>query len=207
MHPQCSGVLFIGTHHLANVVRPKRFQKTRNSEANQWATKGLALSSLLYWNYVVHSKHKTNLYNIICGLDYVMIGANSLVSTFPQVFKSKNDVLRVCSIFVLDTTRHYTVHGNLRTYTMHQMCCVLSTLVGLTRSAYTHQWSPILLRMYSTLVCSCIFYLSLARMHSLKHFRRMPWYLPWLWHLHATICQQTSIEIAHDYHAKTTQTR
>lgn len=109
-----------------------------------------------------------------------MIGANSLVSTFPQVFKSKNDVLRVCSIFVLDTTRHYTVHGNLRTYTMHQMCCVLSTLVGLTRSAYTHQWSPILLRMYSTLVCSCIFYLSLARMHSLKHFRRMPWYLPWL---------------------------
>lgn len=202
LQPQFSGLLFIGVHHLANAVRPQRFHDTRNSDANRWATNGLTASSLLYWNYVLHSKHKTTLYNIICALDYVMIGTNSLVSTFPHVIKSKRDVIGVCCVFAMDTMRHYKVYRNIRTYKMHQIFCVLSTFVGLVRSTHTRQWSPILLRMYSTMVCSCIFYLSLARMHSFKHFRRMPWYFPWLWHLHATICQQTSIEIAHDYHQK-----
>ena len=199
LNPQLSGLLFVAVHHLANKVRPECFLESRNSDANRLATQGLTVSSLLYWNYVMHSKYKGKLYALVCALDYTMISTNAIVSTFPCAFRNNDGVKRVMGGFAIDCIRHYVTSGEMNTYKLHHACCVVSTFVGVFRSIYTKNWSPILLRLYSTSVCSLIFYLALARMHSFKQLRCMPWYLPWMWHLHATICQQTSIEIAHQY--------
>lgn len=199
LNPQLSGLLFVAVHHLANKVRPEFFLESRNSEANRLATQGLTVSSLLYWNYVMHSKYKGKLYALVCALDYTMISTTAIVSTFPCAFRDTGTVQRVMGGFAMDSFRHYVTSGEMNSYKVHHACCVVSTFVGIYRSVHTRNWSPILLRLYSTSVCSLIFYLALARMHSFKQLRRMPWYLPWMWHLHATICQQSSIEIAHQY--------
>ena len=208
LYPQLSGLLFVVVHRLTKRVRPDCFLEYRNSDAHRLANRGLALSSLLYWNYVVHYKNKQLLYNVVCAFDYMMIASTTMVSTFPQSLQTTEDWIDITSLFALDTLRHRIQHNEMNTYRGHHWCCVLSSFVGVYRSVQTHKWSPILLRLYSTCVCSIIFYLSFVKLHTVKQFRQMRWYLPWIWHLHATICQQTSIEIAyHDNQRTSAQDR
>lgn len=208
LYPQLSGVLFVAVHQLTKRVRPECFLDYRNSDAHCLANRGLALSSLLYWNYVVHCKYKRLLYNVVCAFDYVMIASTTMVSTFPQSLQTTQDWTAITSLFAVDTLRHSIQHNEMNTYRTHHWCCMLSTFVGVYRSVQSHKWSPILLRLYSTSVCSIIFYLSFGKLHTVKQFRQMRWYLPWIWHLHATICQQTSIEIAyHDSQRTSTRDR
>ena len=194
--------MFVGVHHLANAVRPAEYMPYRNTRANVLATRGLTVSSLLYWNYMRHaaSNKKNTIYALVCAFDYLMIATNSIVSTFPTVFRTPLDVCQIAAVFTTDLLRHYNTYGNVNTYYTHQACCILSTFVGLMRSVCSRQWSALLLRLYSTTLSSMIFYLSFAKMHTIQHFQQMPWYLPWLWHLHASICQQSSIEMAYHYH-------
>lgn len=203
LYPQLSGVLFVAVHQLTKRVRPGCFLDYRNSDAHRLANRGLALSSLLYWNYVVHYKYKRFLYNLLCAFDYVMIASTTMVSTFPQSLQTSKDWIYITSLFALDTLRHHRQHNEMNSYRTHHVCCILSTFVAVYRSVRSRIWSPILLRLYSTSVCSLIFYLSFGKLHTVKQFRQMRWYLPWIWHLHATICQQTSIEIAYHDNQRT----
>jgi hypothetical protein len=161
---------------------------------------GLCVSSLVFWNYVMHSTQRKLQYNFACALDYIMISTTVAVSTFPTILDSVESANNVFGVFMLDTIRYYAMYGTMESYKTHQLMCYMSTLIGWYRSGLTLQWAPTLLRMYSTIVCTLIFHLSITRRINLKSFRQIPWYVPWLWHMHASICQQTSIELS--YHAK-----
>lgn len=199
LQPQWSGLLFVLVHYLSMHIRSKRIQKWRNTNANTLTSYGLSLSSLLYWNYVFHSKHYGVLYNLCCAIDYVMISTTTTIASFPHLFHTTSHFQQLTCAFVLDNARHYLQHRYMNTYHNHQLTCLFSTAIALYRTLQTQLWSPFLLRMYSTGVCSIIFYSLFSRIQTLKQFRHMKWYMPWLWHLHATICQQTSIEIAYHY--------
>lgn len=199
---QLSGILFIFIQHLATRIRPTIFQRLRNTDANQLTTHGLSLSSLLYWNYVLRSKHRGRLYHFLCAVDYVMIATTTTVSSFPYSLHSISHFGGTVGVFILDNLRHYLQYGSMASYKNHQLTCFLSTGLALYRTWHVQAWSPFLLRMYSSGVCSIIFYNSFSHIQTMQQFRNMAWYLPWLWHLHATICQQTSLEIAHHHNQK-----
>ena len=199
---QLSGALFIFVQLLAIKIRPTVFLKLRNTDANRLTTCGLSVSSLLYWNYVLHSNYRGRFYNLLCATDYAMIATTTTVASFPCSLHSADHFWRTTCVFLMDCLRHYLQYGSMTSYKTHKLICVVSTAIALYRTLHTCVWSPFLLRMYSSGVCSIIFYNSFSHIKTVKHFRNMAWYLPWLWHLHATICQQTSLEIAHHHNLK-----
>ena len=198
--PQCSGIMFLIVPYLARKIRPKQIVEHGNTDALHYTSMGLCVSSLVFWNYVMHSTQRTFQYNFACALDYTMISTTVAVSTFPKILNSIERANNVLCVFMLDTIRYYSMYGKMDSYKTHHLMCYLSTFMGLYRSGISFQWAPTFLRIYSTIVCTLIFQLSITRRTNLKSYRQISWYIPWLWHMHASICQQTSIELS--YHAE-----
>lgn len=199
LFPQWSGLMFCIVPYIARNIRPKPIVEHGNTDALRYTSMGLCTSSLFFWNYVMHSTRRKLSYNLVCAMDYVMISTTVVVSTVPHLLDSIYHANSVLCVFVLDVIRHYSIYGTMNAYKTHQIMCYLSTVIGWYRSCLTLKWEPTILRMYSTIVCALIFHLSITNRTHLKSYRKIPWYIPWLWHMHASICQQTSIELS--YHA------
>lgn len=198
-YPQLSGLVFVWLQLMKTTLCPKRSERFPNTDANRFATTGLTISSLLFWNYVMHCKYKEIIYKTVCALDYMMITTTTLTSTFPKSLKTRKDAMCVMCTSALDQLFHYYRYGDTQFYKHHHYVCYLSTAFGLYRSYISKQWMPTFLRLYSTTICTLIFYTSIAHLKTIRNYRQVPWYLPWLWHLHAAICQHASIELT--YHA------
>lgn len=85
--------------------------------------------------------------------------------------------------------------NTLHSFRGHHYALLLSTLMGMYRSVLTGRWTPTLIRLYSTVVCAVIFYTTIHRVQQLEDYRALTWWLPWVWHMHAGVCQQTSLEM------------
>lgn len=199
-YPQLSGFLFLWIQHIKEHLFTDRIKRFPNTRANSFATKGLTLSSLLFWNYVMHCKYKESIYKLVCGFDYMMISTTAITATFPKQVKSKTDALCIMCLSGFDQLNYYYCNGNIHSYHHHHYICYVSTFIALYRSYITKKWMPICLRTYSTIVCTLLFYKSIAHLETIQNYRQVPWYLPWLWHFHAAICQHTSIELAYHKH-------
>ena len=68
------------------------------------------------------------------------------------------------------------------------------------RSARSGHWTPTLIRGYSTLVCTVLFYTTIHRVERLEEYKGLMWWLPWMWHLHAGVCQGASLEVVGGYY-------
>ena len=198
--PQFSGVMFLIIPYLSRNIRPQPIRKYGDTEALRYTSFGLCMSSLLFWNYVMHSTQRKLQYHVVCALDYIMISTTAVISTFPNVLNNVHHTNKTFVFFLLDIVRYYVSYGTLDNYNTHQMMCYLSTFIGWYRSCLTLKWEPTILRVYSTTVCTLIFHLWITRRTTLSSYRNLSWYIPWLWHTHAAICQQTSIELS--YHTQ-----
>jgi hypothetical protein len=205
LYPQLSGVVFLGLCWIKSTLCPKRSLQYPNTIANKYTTTGLTISSLLFWNYTMHCKYKSVLYQSVCALDYAMISSTAITSTFPLHFCTQKNALCIMLLCGFDTLRHCMWVGNIHLYKHHHYLCYLSTLIGWYRSYVSEHWMPTFVRMYSTCVCATIFFTSITHLKTLRNYRQIPWYLPWLWHIHAAICQHTSIELAYHHHNTTVQ--
>lgn len=197
---QCSGVVFVVLPRVFALVRHRAMRDVMRTPSVTCANYGLTLSTLLYWNYVMRygtTRHK-HLFTLLYGFDYAMIATSVAASTFPKQLPSPQHACAVTCAVVLDQCRHYVQHGyDLSTYATHHYLCALSTAVGVYRSWRTSKWTPTFVRSYSTCVCSMVFYLAIQRAKdNAKQYQRFPWWLPWVWHVHAAVCQQTSLEMA-----------
>ena len=201
-YPQLSGFLFAWMQYMKEHFLHDRNKRFPNTEANQFATKGLTLSSILFWNYVMHCKYKDYVYKLVCGFDYMMISTTAITSTFPQQIKHKSTTWCVMFLSGLDQLFYYYRYGDIHSYNHHHHVCYVSTFISLYRSYVTKKWMPICIRTYSTLVCTLLFYTSITHLQTIQSYRQVPWYLPWLWHFHAAICQHTSIELAYHNHPR-----
>ena len=202
-YPQLSGCVFIWMQWLKIRLFPLRNEHFPNTDANQFATVGLTLSSVLFWNYVMHCKYKEGVYKCVCALDYLMIMTTTMTSTFPTLLKTKDDAVRTMLLCGLDQLGYMYRCGNIQTYNHHHYVCYMSTFIGFYRSYISKQWMPTVVRLYSTSICTLLFYTSISQLNTIHTYRQLPLYLPWVWHLHASLCQHTSIELA--YHADATE--
>ena len=199
---QCSGLVFIVLPRVFALVRHKEMRDVMYTPSVTYANYGLTLSTLLYWNYVMSYDIATRcerLFTCLYAFDYAMIATTVTTSTFPKQLHTPLHACAVTCAVVLDQYRHYVQHGGtLSGYATHHYLCALSTAIGVYRSWRTRRWTPTFVRSYSTCVCTMVFYLAIQRDNSKvsNTYPRFPWWLPWVWHVHAALCQQTSLEMA-----------
>lgn len=201
--PQCSGLSFVCLPYLFGCIRPASVQRVIRTPAVRWSNAGLTVSTLLFWNYVMRQNKRGRWYSLLYAIDYAMIGTTAVTSTFPHLFHRARDWATIVAGFGGAMVMHVWVWGSvgggpgntLDSFRGHHYACMLSTLVGIYRSARTGRWTPTLIRLYSTVVCTVVFYSTIHRVRRLEEYKGLMWWLPWVWHMHAGVCQQASLEM------------
>lgn len=196
--PQGSGAVFVVLPMLLRCLhKDVAFVRLLRSPAMVASNIGLASSSLVFWNYVMHQTKRGRWYELIYGVDFIMVGTISLISTFPHTLHTVAHFGATASVFGATMVGHYLHNRSLDGFRLHHYACVLSTVVGVLRSFRTRRWTPTLLRTYSTLVCTLLFYSIIHNARDVSEYQQMAWWLPWMWHVHAAVCQWMSLEMAH----------
>ena len=210
--PQCSGLSFVILPYLFSYIRPPAVQRVLRTPAVRWSNAGLTISTLLFWNYVMQQQKRGRWYSLLYSFDYAMIGTTALTSTFPYQLRTFRHWAMVVAGFGAAMVAHVNVKTvkdvtgitgltgwdrdhSLESFRGHHYACMLSTLVGIYRSARSGHWTPTLIRGYSTLVCTVLFYTTIHRVERLEEYKGLMWWLPWMWHLHAGVCQGASLEV------------
>lgn len=153
--------------------------------SQQCADIGLGLSSLLYWNYVMFHGTPGVHYGIVYGFDSVMIGTNAIVSTWPGPwFRTPLAFVHVASALALHYIRSNGISAPT-TFRGHVYLCMLSVCACIWKrvqcpsSMNKTLWS---IRLSTSVACTVVYYGCLRKLKSVQSFRRLPWWLPWMWH-------------------------
>lgn len=193
---QLSGLLFWLLPLYARVQRTQGRRVTLGplplpyTLSQQCADVGLGLSSLLFWNYVVCHETPGGRYGAVVGIDYVMIGTNAIVSSCTGEWAARPSA---CVGTAATLCAHY-VHSNGLTkpaaFRAHVYLCAAS----LAACAWRRGWAPSTsvvvrwawaIRIYTASVCTLFYYGCLRQVKTMEDFRRLKWWMPWVWHGHA----------------------
>ena len=158
--------------------------------SHQYADVGLGMSSLLFWNYVMCHDTPGGRYGAVVGIDYVMIGTNVVVSSCTGKWASRPSA---CVGIAATLCAHY-VHSTGLTkpaaFRAHVYLCVASLVACAWRRGCARSTSVVVrwawtIRVYTAAVCTLFYYGCLRQVKTMQDFRRLKWWMPWVWHGHA----------------------
>lgn len=162
--------------------------------AQQCADVGLGMSSVVFWNYVMCHNVPGLRYGLVAGCDYIMIGANAVVSSCTSDWASRPSAF-VGTAGAL--AAHYVRCNGLQkpaAFRAHVYLCMTSLAAcAWRRHRHCHCAPPTggrvrwawAVRIYTTVVCTLFYYGRLRHIRSVHDFRKLKWWVPWAWHGHA----------------------
>ena len=193
---QLSGLLFCLLPLYAHAQRTRGRRVTLGplplpyTPPQQCADVGLGLSSLLFWNYVMCHDTKGVHYGAVVGIDYAMIGTNVVVSSCTGEWAARPSA---CVGTAATLCAHY-VHSNGLTkpaaFRAHVYLCAASLAACAWRRGCAPSTSVVVrwawvIRIYTASVCTLFYYGCLRQVKTMEDFRRLKWWMPWVWHGHA----------------------
>lgn len=157
--------------------------------SQQCADLGLGLSSLVFWNYVMCHTVPGVRYGLVAGLDYVMIGTNAVVSSCTGEWASRPSA---CVGTAATLFAHYVRSTGLTkpaAFRAHVYLCMASLAACAWRHGRASATSVVrwawAIRVYTSAACTLFYYGRLRHVKTVRDFRTLKWWVPWMWHGHA----------------------